>query len=222
MGVETGGDIEEERAARSVVHGAVVEAVAVDGSADAEMIEMGGEYDEFIFEGGIGAGKFGDEVGGFDVARLDVNVGLDGSRERKSWKRLAVFRQCGEFGEGVAAAGEELFSGGRIEEEREFEAVGFVEFTSGQIHGRLRTIDGNARPGDVERCGIGDSDVADCTCGAEGLPAFTDGAVMRGEGGGNVGRRAVNEGHDFAGEILGSELIEIFFGNFQSVTDENE
>jgi len=35
------------------------------------MIEMSGENDEFIFEGGIGAGEFRDEVGGFDVARLD-------------------------------------------------------------------------------------------------------------------------------------------------------
>jgi len=43
------------------------------------MIEMGGEYDEFILEGGIGAGKFRDEVGGFDVAAWTANVGLDGS-----------------------------------------------------------------------------------------------------------------------------------------------
>src|SRR5256885_14276123 len=115
MGAETSGDIKEERAAGGVVHGAVVEAVAVDGSADAEMIGMGGEYDEFIFEVGIGAGKFRDEVGGFDVARLNGNVGLDGSGERKSRKRLAVFCEDGEFGEGVAAAGEELF---RSEERR--------------------------------------------------------------------------------------------------------
>src|SRR6266436_3861559 len=139
MGVETGGNIQEERAAGGVVHGAVVKAVAVDGSADAEMIEVGGENDEFIFESGIGAGKFRDEVGGFDVARLDGNVGPDGSGERKSRKRLAVFCESGEFGEGVATADEELFSGGRIEEECQFEAVGLVEFTSGEIHRRLRT-----------------------------------------------------------------------------------
>src|SRR2546429_4872388 len=99
MGVETGGDIKEKRAAGGVVHGAVVEAVAVDGSADAEMIEMSGENDEFIFEGGIGAGKFRDEVGGFDVARLDGNMGLDGRGERKSRKGLAVLCQDSEFGE---------------------------------------------------------------------------------------------------------------------------
>src|SRR6266436_2883565 len=144
MGVETGGNIQEERAAGGVVHGAVVEAVAVDGSADAEMIEVSGEYDEFIFEGGIGAGKFRDEVGGFDVARLDGNVGLDGSREWKSRKRLAVFCEGGEFGEGVATADEKLFSRGRIEKKGELEAVGFVEFSVGEIHGRLRTIDGDA------------------------------------------------------------------------------
>ena len=63
MGVETGGDVEEKSAARGVVHCAVVEAVAIDGSTDAEMIEMSGENDEFIFEGGIGAGEFRDEVG---------------------------------------------------------------------------------------------------------------------------------------------------------------
>ena len=68
MGFEVGRDVEKDGASARVVHGAVVEAVAVHGFADADVVEMRREDDEFVFEDRIGAGKFSDEIGGLDLS----------------------------------------------------------------------------------------------------------------------------------------------------------
>ena len=65
MSLEARGDVHHESTAGAVVHGAIVDAVAVDGRADADMVDVRGEDDEFVLEGGIGAGEFGNDIGGF-------------------------------------------------------------------------------------------------------------------------------------------------------------
>ena len=45
---------------------------------------------------------------------------------------------------------------------------------------------------------------------------------MRCEGGGNIGSGTVDEDDDFAGEVLAGKFIEIFLGDFEAVTDEDE
>jgi hypothetical protein len=77
MSLEACGDVQDEGAAGAIVHGAVVDAVAVDGRADADVVDMRGEHDEFIFQSRIGAGEFGDDVGGFDVAGENHGVGFE-------------------------------------------------------------------------------------------------------------------------------------------------
>src|SRR5229473_3379959 len=49
MRFEAGGDVHGEGTAGAVVHGAVVDAIAVDGRADADVVDVRGEDDEFIF-----------------------------------------------------------------------------------------------------------------------------------------------------------------------------
>ena len=51
----------------AIVHGAVVDAVAVDGLADAEMVHVRREHDVFIFQLRIGARQLGNDVGGLDL-----------------------------------------------------------------------------------------------------------------------------------------------------------
>ncbi len=76
MGFEAGGDVHNESAAGAIVQSAVVNTIAVDGCADANVIDVRGEDDVFIFERWIGAGKFGDDVGGFERFGLDDGVGF--------------------------------------------------------------------------------------------------------------------------------------------------
>src|SRR4029077_13011701 len=102
------GDVHDEGAAGAIIHGAVVDAVAVDGRANADVIDVRGKDDEFISEHGIGAAEFGNDVGGFEGFGENDSVGLERSGQGEVRKRLAVFAQGGDFREGVAGAGKEL------------------------------------------------------------------------------------------------------------------
>src|SRR5262249_26385446 len=101
-----------------VVHGSVVEAVAVDRSADADVIEMCGEDDKFVLELWIGAGKFCDKICGFDVFGLYSDVSLDGDGEWKARKWSTVFGNRSKFGERLSGTGEKFIGGCRIKKKR--------------------------------------------------------------------------------------------------------
>src|SRR5271157_2361995 len=51
--LEAGGHVEQQGAAGAVVHGSVINAVAVDGFSNPDVIKVGGEHNVFIFESGI-------------------------------------------------------------------------------------------------------------------------------------------------------------------------
>src|ERR1700674_6117154 len=111
MRFEACGNVHDESAAETIVHGAVVDTVAVDRRADANVIDVRGKDDEFVLEGGIGAGEFGDDVGGFQSRSLNDGVGFERNGQGQVRKRLAVFAEGSDFGKGVAGACEKLFSG---------------------------------------------------------------------------------------------------------------
>ena len=69
------GDVKDQRRSRSVVHGAVVNPVSVDGLTNAQVINVGREYNVLVLQLGVAAGKLGD-----DVVRL--NVRMDNLRAR--------------------------------------------------------------------------------------------------------------------------------------------
>ena len=109
MRFQVRGDIHDERAAGAIIHRAVVNAIAVDGRADADVVDVRGENDEFIFESRIGAGELGNKVGGFESFSEYDGVRFERGGQRKMWKRLAVFAQSGDFRESMARASEQFF-----------------------------------------------------------------------------------------------------------------
>ena len=72
--------IQNCRAAGAIVHGPIINFVAVDGRADAHVIDVRGEDHVFIFESGVGTGKLGDNVGGFDGTGFDGRFGAERNR----------------------------------------------------------------------------------------------------------------------------------------------
>src|SRR5438132_5947753 len=182
-------DIHHQGAAGAVIHRAVVNAIPVDGRADADVVYVRGENDEFILEGRIGTGKFADDVGGFERLREYDCIRFERGGQRKVRKRFAVFAQGSDFREGVAGTGEKLFGGSGVECYSQLLARGFIELGVGKIHRRVIAIDGNARPGNIHGRGIHNRDSADGSGSAQRFPALSSGLVMRSQRGGNVRRR---------------------------------
>src|SRR5208282_5469192 len=209
MSFKVGGDVQQECAARAVVHGAVVDAVAVDGLADTEVVYVRRENDVFIFEGGIGAGKLGDDVGGFDFGGEDSDFRGEGRRHGEMRKRFTVFGESGNFREGVAGTGEELFGGSRIESDSQLQAVGFIKLRAGESHGGVIAVQGDAAPGNVHGGRVGDGDNADGPGTVQGFPTFGSGLIVGAEGSGNIGGRARDENDNLALEVEPGEFVEI-------------
>ena len=79
--------------------------VAIDGFADADVIDVRGEHDVFILELGVAARISGDDVGRFHLCCCQLSFGLNGNSQGETRHRLAVFGQRGNFLEAVAGAG---------------------------------------------------------------------------------------------------------------------
>jgi len=100
-------------AAGAVVHGAVVDAIAVDGRADADVIDVRGEHDEFVLEGGIGAGELATMLeDSRDLVRMTA-LALRKRPMRSAGEACGLCRGS-DLGEGVAGTAEEFFRGGGI------------------------------------------------------------------------------------------------------------
>ena len=69
------GRLDQRGDARRVVHRAVVDAVAVDRAADAEVIEMRRQHDVFVAQRRIAAGQHAGDVVRLDRRRLDRHLG---------------------------------------------------------------------------------------------------------------------------------------------------
>src|SRR5258708_22252782 len=138
--------VHDQGAAGAIVHRAVIDAVTVDGSADADVVDVRGEHDEFILESGIGASELGNDVGGFEGLGENDRIGFERASQGEVRKWLAVFAQSSDFREGVAGTSKELFRGGGIEGNAEFEAGGFIELSIGEAHGGGIAIYGNSGP----------------------------------------------------------------------------
>ncbi len=67
MKISTGGGIEQSSHVGSVIESTVVEAVPMNGFADAIAVKMGRDYDVFVLERRIGARENTQDVVGGDV-----------------------------------------------------------------------------------------------------------------------------------------------------------
>src|SRR5208283_2905739 len=110
--------------------------------ADADVINMRGEDDIFVFQRGVGAGELGEEVGGLNGCGEDDGVGFKRSGEREMRERLAVFAKSGNFGEGVTRTREEGLRGSRIEGNAELQAGSLLKLGAGESHGGMIAIHG--------------------------------------------------------------------------------
>src|SRR2546428_2089316 len=137
-------------------------------------------------------------------------------------KRLAVFAEGGDFRKSVARTSEELFSRGGIESNSDLLAGSFVEFRISEIHRGMIAVHGDARPGNIHGRRIENDHGADGACCTEGFPALAGSLIVGGECGRDVRRRAREIDHNFPFEVEARELIEIFFGDFEAVADENK
>ena len=95
-------NVEHQRRSRAIVHGAVVNAIAVDRFADAEVVNVRGQDDVFILQLRIGARQFGDDIVGLHLFLDDLGFRVNAGGERKRRQRLAVFGQIGNLLEAVA------------------------------------------------------------------------------------------------------------------------
>ena len=128
LGAEECGGFDEGGDAAGVVHGAVVDGVAVEFAADAEVVKVGGDDDVLVFKLWVGAGEEADDVAAFDLCRaVHSDAGLEGAGDDKVRERLALVSDGLELGQGVACAGEELVHAGGGEGGGEAHALGGVE-----------------------------------------------------------------------------------------------
>ena len=100
MGFEAGGDVQEDGTARGVVHGAVVDAVAVDGLADAEVVEWAERTTIFILETGSEPGSLATRLA--DSSSLERTGRAPGARQEERnvgevcdlWRGRRFQRRC--------------------------------------------------------------------------------------------------------------------------------
>src|SRR6202034_3467764 len=128
------GHVKNEGTARTVVHGSVVDAVAVDRLSDADVIEVSREDNIFVLESGVAAGNFGDEVGRLDSGDIDSGFCCERNSERKMRQWLSIFAESSDFFEGVAGARQDFFGARRIDGDGYLRALGFVELGIVEIH----------------------------------------------------------------------------------------
>lgn len=185
-GLELAGDFEHGGDAGGVIEGTVEDAVAGEGNSFAEVVEMGADDDELVFELGMGAYEFGDYVGAIEFAALDCDGGGEFAWEIELGKRLFGGGEGEEFFGGVAGAGEEHLCLFGIKDEGDLLA-GLVGDGG---HGSLEAGGGGAGPGNG--LDAGDGDESDGSEFAEGLPADIAGL--------NVGRERTGPAFGSAGE----------------------
>ena len=120
-------DLEDRRDARRVVHRAVVDRVAVDRAADAEMIEVRRHDDELVAPLRIRAAQDAGDVLRLDLRPLDRRRRLEARRQREARHRLVAVDEREHLGEGVAGSGEQLVGVRRVHRDRQLLARRIVE-----------------------------------------------------------------------------------------------
>ena len=113
-GLQDARDFQDRGDAGGVVHGAVVEGVAVDGAADAEMVEVRRHDDVFVLSAcGSAPGNSPTTFGASTRLALDGRLGAQRPASGNLGSGLILSSERFDLLEGVAAAGEKLRSAPR-------------------------------------------------------------------------------------------------------------
>ena len=106
-GVQRLGGLDHRRDAGGVVHGPVVDAVALDGLADAQVVEVGGDHDVLRLQRRVGPGSTPTTLGDARRAVSVTTLGLQRLVQRETGQGLVGVGQRQQLGEAVAGAGEQ-------------------------------------------------------------------------------------------------------------------
>ena len=214
--------IQQECASGAVIHGSVVDAVAVNRLADANVVYMRGKHDILTLERRVGPFQLGYDIIGFDFVFDEFCLGADGQRERKSWQRLAFLRQGRNLLETVPGTRKQHLRMRWIEHDGGLFPFGFVKLLSLKIHAGMRAIERDPRPWDIHERRIWNRDDAHHTRRFQRLPALSCGLVVRGQRTGNGQRGAGNNHCNLSLELKAIEVVVAFFRDVQPVTDEHQ
>ena len=107
-------DLDHRRDAGRIVHRAVVDAVAVDGAADADVIEVRGHHHVFGLQRRVGSLEDADDVRGLDRLALHCRVRAQRAGSGNRGSGLLSATSCFDLVDRVAAAGEELLGAARV------------------------------------------------------------------------------------------------------------
>ena len=95
-------DLENRRDAGSIIHRAVVNGIAVDRLAHADMIQMRAHHHILVLQLRIGAGQHAGDILRFHLRLLQLHARRDARRQWKMRQRLIVIRIRQNLGDGVA------------------------------------------------------------------------------------------------------------------------
>ena len=216
------GQFEDRRDTGGVVHRAVVNAVAVDRFADAEVIEVRRDDEIFATTLRVAAAQDARHVLRHHVATVDFNGSRDATGQGEVGERPAGIDECEEFAERVACALEQFVRMRRIHRCRELLARGVVQRRIGQRHRRLQTGEGRPLPRNIRCPGIVDADGPDRAGGSIHPPALADGSEVCLERAGQRPRRRVDVDDHGAAQIQPFEFVDVLFGNVEAITDEHQ
>ena len=168
---ERAGHLQQGRDPRRVVHGAVVDAIAVHSRADAEMIEVR------LVSTTCSRASAGSLPGRTATTLSDRILVSAAPRARavtpEARSAAAVFgvHQRQQVGQRMAGPREQPFGAGRIHRRTDLHPREVVETRIGERHHGIQTARGRLVPRPFHGPGIGNRDGADRTRGPESVPA---------------------------------------------------
>jgi len=218
---------------RSVVHGAVIDAVAVHRAAHADVVQMRREDDIFVLQLAASRRHAG-QIGRFQRVVFEDGLRAQRSGKRKMRQRFVIARQCLDFGERMARSGEEFVRATGRDADRDTHSGGFRKVRIGQTNGGLRraastTAAARSTPGRGCVSAIGaaasaghDGGDADRAGIVQYPPPFRRGSEVRLHRRRRFGgARTVHIDGNLALQVEPGELIPMGLGNHQPVAHEH-
>src|SRR5215469_1313086 len=153
---ETLREIDQSGDVGSVVKSSVIDLVFAPRLSDAVAVEVGGYYEVFLREHGIGAGEDSEYVVGFQIGSCECEIGAEGLREIEPRQGFITLGQIRKFAIRVAGEPEEQFGVRRVEAKRKSGGVAGRSLVKTHRH---RILERPARR--LEGVGIIDRDYAE-------------------------------------------------------------
>src|ERR1022692_4845244 len=177
------GDLEDRGDSRSVVHGAVVNGVAIDGASDAEVIEVRGHDDVLFLQLRVRPRQNTRHIGRLENFALHGRAGTQRAHQRKLGQRLFLRDEFQNLIHSVAAAVEELVAAAARDGNRRLLTGGFLQLRIGQQESFLWTAPATRATASASGIGSGIRRSRRRPTPTRGRPRHHDGGGADGAGG---------------------------------------